>query len=146
MSGEIQELSRRLNIPTTTLYGWKVDFKKKLLREGSLQVETSKFSSNDKFQAVLDTSSMSELEVGEYLRQHGILKEELALWKKSMINAFNKSPVVDPGVSKELAKQNTTVKRLEKELRYKEKALAETAALLVLQKKVQAIWGGNRDD
>ena len=75
---------------------------------------------------------MSELEVGEYLRQHGILKEELALWKKSMINAFNKSPVVDPGVSKELAKQNTTVKRLEKELRYKEKALAETAALLVL--------------
>ena len=64
MSGEIQELSRRLNIPATTLYGWKVDFKKKLVREGSLQVETSKFSSNDKFQAVLDTSSMSELELG----------------------------------------------------------------------------------
>ena len=40
MSGEIQELSKKLNIPTTTLYGWKVELKKKLLREGNLQLET----------------------------------------------------------------------------------------------------------
>ncbi len=33
------------------------------------------------------------------------------------------------------------IKELEKDLRYKEKALAETAALLVLRKKAQAIWG-----
>jgi transposase len=30
---------------------------------------------------------------------------------------------------------------LEQELRRKERALAETAALLVLRKKAQAIWG-----
>ncbi len=33
------------------------------------------------------------------------------------------------------------IKALERELRQKEKALAETAALLVLRKKAQAIWG-----
>jgi Skp family chaperone for outer membrane proteins len=38
------------------------------------------------------------------------------------------------------------IKDLEKELQRKEKALAEAAALLVLQKKVQAIWGDPEDE
>ncbi|MEA3275332.1 MAG: hypothetical protein U9Q81_08620 [Pseudomonadota bacterium] len=37
-------------------------------------------------------------------------------------------------------------RRLEKELKRKDKALAETAALLVLQKKAQAIWGDDGED
>jgi hypothetical protein len=38
------------------------------------------------------------------------------------------------------------VKELEKELRHKEAALAETAALLVLREKAHAIWRGNGED
>jgi hypothetical protein len=38
------------------------------------------------------------------------------------------------------------IREFEKELRRKDKALAETAALLVLQKKVRAIWGDGDDD
>ena len=38
------------------------------------------------------------------------------------------------------------IKELERELRRKDKALAETAALLVLQKKVHEIWGDGDDD
>ena len=38
------------------------------------------------------------------------------------------------------------IRKLEKELRHKEKSLAETAALLVLSKKLKAIWGGTRKD
>ncbi len=144
MSGEIQELSKKLNIPTATLYGWKVELKKKLLREGNLQLETSGFSSKDKFQAVVDTNSMSELEVGEYLRKHGILKEELRFWKESLENAFNgKFPNSDPEISKKLADEKALNKKLERELRYKEKALAETAALLVLQKAVSNNWSSD---
>ncbi len=37
------------------------------------------------------------------------------------------------------------VRELERELRRKEKALAETAALLVLKKKAAAIWGDEDD-
>lgn len=53
-----------------------------------------------------------------------------------------------------LGKQSTTkkstteakqIRGLENELRRKDKALAETAALLVLKKKVQAIWGDEDD-
>ena len=38
------------------------------------------------------------------------------------------------------------IRQLERELRRKEKALAEAAALLVLQKKAQAIWGDPEDE
>jgi hypothetical protein len=37
------------------------------------------------------------------------------------------------------------IKELERELNRKEKALAEAAALLVLKKKVQEIWGDEDD-
>jgi len=37
-------------------------------------------------------------------------------------------------------------KQLEKDLQKKEKALAEAAALLLLRKKVQAIWGDDEEE
>ena len=55
------------------------------------------------------------------------------------------------GVAKEAARLNRDlkdsqkkVKKLEKKLQRKEKALAEAAALLVLSKKANAIWGTQR--
>jgi transposase len=45
-----------------------------------------------------------------------------------------------------LAAERKKSRALEKELRRKEKALAEAAALLTLSKKAQAIWGTNEDD
>jgi len=44
---------------------------------------------------------------------------------------------------KQLRKENSA---LRKDLNRKEKALAETAALLVLKKKAQAIWGEPEED
>jgi hypothetical protein len=38
------------------------------------------------------------------------------------------------------------VRELERELKRKNAALAETAALLVLQKKAAAIWGRDEED
>ena len=45
------------------------------------------------------------------------------------------------GQRREWQRDKKKLHRLEKELRRKEKALAEAAALLVLEKKAQALWG-----
>ena len=45
----------------------------------------------------------------------------------------------------ETKKLRNEIKELKKDLNRKNKALAETAALLVLQKKVNAIWGNSED-
>jgi single-stranded DNA-specific DHH superfamily exonuclease len=49
-------------------------------------------------------------------------------------------------LKKSLKESNLEKKKIERELARKEKALAEAAALLVLQKKANAIWGGNEDE
>ena len=48
--------------------------------------------------------------------------------------------------SKDSAADARQIRQLERELARKDKALAETAALLVLKKKAQAIWGDEDDD
>jgi len=52
----------------------------------------------------------------------------------------------DPASNVELAAQRKRIRQLEKDALRKDKALAEAAALLVLSKKAQAIWGTKEED
>lgn len=107
---------------------------------------TNKWTSEDKFYAVLETSTLTEVELSKYCRRKGIFVDELKEWQNQCINA-NKSITEDPIELKTSLKQEKEKnKELEKELRFKEKALAETAALLVLRKKANAIWGDQEEE
>jgi hypothetical protein len=46
----------------------------------------------------------------------------------------------------QLQQQARTIKQLQSELHRKDRALAEAAALLVLEKKIQALWGDTEDE
>ena len=137
------DIARETNIPVNTLYTWR----SKVLKSNPTSNKKSKnWSSSDKFQAVLETASLSELETAKYCREKGIHVEELKSWIKQCQNA-NENKFEDPKQLKDnLKKEQKKAKELEKELREKEKALAETAALLVLRKKARAIWGDPEDD
>ncbi len=75
--------------------------------------------------------------LGAFLRREGVYLAELEQWRKLAANALSGTKKQAP--SKEL-------RRLKAELARKEKALAETAALIVLKKKVAEIWGDEDDD
>jgi transposase-like protein len=138
-------LSRELNIPRTTIYQWirKNNENNKNLNNNK---PASKWTSEDKFYAVLETSTFTEVELAEYCRKKGIYVSELKEWKDQCIDA-NKGITEDPQELKtSLKEEKEKNKELEKELRYKEKALAETAALLVLRKKANAIWGDQEEE
>lgn len=65
-------------------------------------------------------------------------------WKEQCLKA-NQNALEDPQSLKiSLKEEKSRNKKLEKELQRKEKALAETAALLILRKKADAIWGSPR--
>lgn len=138
----ITSLSKELGIPRTTIYQWK----KKKNKKSNNNKPTSKWSSQDKFQAVLEISSLTEIEIAQYCRRKGIRVEEIKTWQKQCLRA-NTSMLEDPQELKNnLKKERDRIKKLQKELRRKEKALAETAALLVLRKKANAIWGDPEDE
>jgi len=98
-------------------------------------------SADEKLRLVLEAGALSQAELGEFLRRHGVHEADLASWREAARSALGASPasLARPGDARR-------VRELEKELRRKDKALAETAALLVLQKKVRAIWGDGDDD
>jgi hypothetical protein len=135
---KVPDLAKELNIPKNTLYTWR---SKILKKSSATSKKASKWRSKDKFQAVLETASLSELEISKYCREKGVHFEELKSWVKQCQNA-NGTKLEDPKELKDnLKNEKQKNKELQKELRYKEKALAETAALLTLRKKANAIWG-----
>jgi transposase-like protein len=96
-------------------------------------------------QHLLATAKLDEAAVGAYCREHGIHSFQLAQWETELMkNETNKQRSDD--VRKEINSLRRQLKTLKKELSRKDKALAETTALLVLKKKANLIWGAAEDD
>lgn len=98
----------------------------------------------DKFKVVLEASRLSDDEIGAFLRRKGLHETHLQQWRYQMLGGLQNGLPGKKGKKK--SPEDKRIRQLEKELTRKDKALAETAALLVLKKKVQAIWGDEDDD
>lgn len=137
----VQQLARETGIPTNTLYCWRLRHGK---QKNTATGKSNGLRSEDKFAIVLETAAMNEHELSVYCREKGLYPQQVRIWRKQCQQANEPdSGRVD---KRELQKQGKQIKGLEKELRQKEKALAETAALLTLKKKVQQIWGDPEDE
>ena len=95
------------------------------------------WTAEEKLEAVLEMEKLDEQDTGKYLREKGLHTIHVQKWKQEMLEGLKSN---GKGLSK-AAPQGKRIKELEKELNRKEKALAETAALLVLKKKAEDIWG-----
>lgn len=102
-------------------------------------------SPEDKFQLVVQASQLSDNKLGAFLRENGIHEAQLEQWKLEAmggLSGHSPKPLPRPKNSSDTKR----IKALEKELRRKDKALAEAAALLILKKKAEALWGDGEDD
>ena len=102
-------------------------------------------SPEEKLAVVLEAASLTDEQLGSFLRRKGLHETHLQQWRIQMLNGLGKTPKRKTKVKSNKV-QTKKLKDLEKELRRKDKALAETAALLVLKKKVRQIWGDEDDD
>ena len=98
------------------------------------------WAAEEKLEAVIEAASLSEEDLGIFLRRRGLHSTHLTQWRQQIVAGL-KAPR-----SKKTSPEARRIRELERELRRKDKALAETAALLVLKKKVQAIWGDEDGD
>ena len=89
---------------------------------------------------------MSEDELSEYTRKAGLYVTQIKELRDICVNANATEDAQKRSMQKELKAVQKENSELRKDLRKKEKALAETAALLVLRKKAEAIWGESGDD
>ncbi len=142
----VKDLSNETGIPEQTLYKWKRIAKAKGIPLPGKSTKSEKWSPQDKFSVVLETATLSEVELSKYCRQKGLYVEQVKAWKDACMQANGGVAKQATELQNELKDKNKDIKKLEKEIRRKDAALAETAALLVLRKKARAIWGENEDD
>ena len=96
----------------------------------------------EKLQAVIEAATVAEEDLGAFLRRQGLHDAQLKEWRQLVLSGLKQQPGRSGRASTAQARR---VRELERELTRKEKALAEAAALLILKKKVQSIWGDADD-
>ena len=104
------------------------------------------WTSRDKLAAVIETASMNAADLGEYCRRRGVFPEQLSVWREACERANDWERAATSRITRETKDDKRRIKELERDLARKEKALAEAAALMLLIKKAEAIWGRGGED
>ena len=98
-----------------------------------------------RLEAVIATAAMDEAQRGAWCREQGLFPADLQQWRQSAMAALSQ-PEEARASPQETREDRRRIKELERDLRRKEKALAETAALLVLSKKLEALFQPGGDE
>ena len=148
------ELSREVGVPQSTLSRWlrqtgRVGGQgRRAIQQhppGSAMTPRRRpqdWTAEEKLEAVLEAASLSDEELGAFLRRKGLHEAQLKEWRRVVLAGLEKGS----GRSSKRSSEAKRIRELERELNRKEKALAEAAALLMLQKKARALWGEEDDD
>ncbi len=138
----VADVGQETGISVATLYNWRNTFRNEGKAVPADPSNPENWSGENKLAVVIESSALNEQELSEYCRRKGLYAEQIARWREAAIDG-NNSPTerLSKPERQELQKERKKSRGLEKELNRKEKALAEAAALLVLRKKSQAIWG-----
>ena len=136
-ASSVTALAREVGIHQTTLSRWVREYAMGVGEgEGMKGKRPQEWSAAEKLEVVIEAGKLDEENLGRYLREKGLHTVHLQQWKQEILEAMEgkrRNGKSDP--------RDKRIRELERELRRKESALAEAAALLVLKKKAHDIWG-----
>ena len=139
------ELSRELGLSQSTLSRWRTQVTESRLptmSETSGQAKReSEWSAQEKYRFLLEAAACSEKDLGALLRRRGVYEATHRQWEKAALSGLCGAEKKAPSGKKALREEKHRVRQLERELRRKDAALAEAAALLVLKKKLPYLLG-----
>lgn len=137
-SASPEVVSQEIGVSADTLERWRAES----LAEPAKQRE---WTAAARLEAVIATAAMDEASRSAWCREHGVYLQQLQQWKASATQALA-APQEARASPLQTREDRRRIKELERELRRKDKALAETAALLVLSKKLEAIFHKDEDE
>jgi len=124
-----------LHLSPWTLKNWMKAVKKKpSSNTGVCSKRPHDRSRAERLQLLLNSHALKDEALNAFCREQGVFPHQLHHWKAD----FEAETVSEHPAQLRTLKAEKT--QLERELQRKDKALAEAAALLVLQKKYQALW------
>lgn len=142
----LNKISETLGVAPATLKKWRNELRANGYAAPANEEPADQWSSQDKFLIVVETMNLNEVELSEYCRKKGLYPEQVKQWQENCMSANGNIPSqVAELVQQDKALQKE-LRQVRKELQRKESALAEAAALLILRKKAEAIWGTPDED
>ena len=136
----VETLSARAGISVSTLERWRAESLAKAAEDTPGGV--NRWTPSARLDAVIATAAMDEATRGAWCRAQGLYPADLDAWKRDAIAGLGEP---DEGETTETKRDRRRIRELERDLNRKDKALAETAALLVLSKKLSAIFHEGAD-
>lgn len=136
-SAALDDVAREAGVGVGTLERWRSEALSRPARART-------WTAVARFDAVLTTAAMDEASKSAWCRAKGVYPQELVAWRQAATQALAE-PEEARASPQETRQDRQRIKDLERELRRKDHALAETAALLVLSKKVAAIFNTGED-
>jgi len=131
----IDEVAADLHINLHTLKNW---MKRTSVPKNKARPTTDKrpedWTAAEKLTALHETHALSGEALNAWCREKGLFAHHLTSWKADFCAPQSPVPAAQMRTLKD---ENVSLK---KEILRKDKALAEAAALLVLQKKFRALW------
>jgi len=145
----VAQISKELGIHIATLYAWRKTWRLQGEVVPASEKAPETWSTAGIFTVVLESAGLNATELGAFCRERGLYPEQVDRWRQAAQDA-NANSMLTMADQKDLEKRHQQdqreIKRLQQELRRKDKALAEAAALLMASKKIQAYWGEDGED
>jgi transposase-like protein len=140
---EVARIAEETGIHIHTLYGWL----RTLRLEGEINPEQPRdpeaWSATDKVSALLEVADLDPTERAAYCSRHGISEEQLAGWRQAALDA-NAKPLLILRAEEELqrlrVRDQREIRRMQKELRRRERSAAISDELLQVVRKLQTLW------
>ena len=137
-SAPLEAVAREIGVSADTLERWRSEALAEPAREQT-------WTAAARLEAVITTAAMDEAARSAWCRERGVYPLQLQQWRQSATQALAEPEEVRAS-PQQTKHDRRRIKELESELRRKDKALAETAALLVLTKKVEAIFNKDKGE
>ena len=142
----VSSLSKQEGISEPTLYNWR----KQLFQTGRALPEPDRtsesWSAQTKFAVVVETAALNEAQLAKYCRSKGLYAEQVKVWRETAIASQDEARQASAQEQHQAKGYRKQIKQLEREITRKNSALAEAAALLILQKKMRTLWEGGEDE
>jgi transposase-like protein len=141
----VLQVSQEERISVGTLYHWLEKAKMKGEVVPGNKKTTDAWSAEARLAVVIEVAALSAAEFSQYCREKGLYVEQVSAWREACLDGQRSAGEQRVAEREELRVGKKRIRELERELRQKEKALAEVAALLVLRKKFNALWGNDNE-
>jgi transposase-like protein len=142
----IANMAKQEGISEATLYNWRTKLRQQGRPVPTPDRNSTNWTAQTKFAIIVETASMNEAELADYCRGKGLYPEQVKAWRDIAVSAQNGHQAGQTEQQKITQSHLKKIKELQREVDRKNKALAEAAALLVLQKKLRALWDEGEDE